>query len=78
MKKDKKLLKFYLEQNKPEAKKWNISLENLYLEYTLRKKITEWVKPKKEWKICNARIGVGEWDDYLRQGHKSGHSKDEA
>jgi SAM-dependent methyltransferase len=57
------LLEAYLEWHSPEAQEWNLSPENLFIEYTTRELLRRWLPASGA--VCNVGIGTGEWDDYL-------------
>ena len=62
---DENLLRHYLEMNAPDAAGWNLSPENLYLEFRMRAAIKSYLVPFAGMAVLNVGIGVGEWDDFL-------------
>lgn len=63
--KEKALLEAYAEIYGPEAGPWNLSYQNLYIEYLTRKFFEDNFEIREGIKVCNVGIGVGDWDRYL-------------
>jgi protein-L-isoaspartate O-methyltransferase len=64
---DSKLLDHYLERG---HQRWNVSLAAAYLDYEMRRYVTERMPLRRPLRVCNVGIGVGLWDDWL--GHLVG------
>jgi SAM-dependent methyltransferase len=62
---DSDLLAFYLAKAHPDAQRWNLSAENLQIEWMLRHAIETQLTAADGMRACNIGIGVGEWDDFL-------------
>ncbi|NIA14173.1 MAG: methyltransferase domain-containing protein [Nitrospiraceae bacterium] len=62
---DKDLLRHYLKMKGPDAARWNLSPECLYLEFRMRAAIKSYLVPFAGMGVLNVGIGVGEWDDFL-------------
>jgi SAM-dependent methyltransferase len=60
---DADLLQAYLEARAPEAQRWNLSPESLFIEHTTREHLRRWLTAVGA--VCNVGIGAGEWDDWL-------------
>lgn len=55
-----RILQIYQNMKLPEAQRWNLSLENLSIEYNLRKCLVESLDPTECPAIINIGIGAGD------------------
>jgi ubiquinone/menaquinone biosynthesis C-methylase UbiE len=62
---DQQLLQYYLQLHHPDSYPWNLSPENLYVEFIIRDFVQTHVSFREGMTVCNIGIGVGEWDDFL-------------
>jgi hypothetical protein len=61
---DSRLLEHYIQRG---HERWNVSLAAAYLDYEMRRYVTERTPLRRPLRVCNVGIGVGLWDDWL--GH---------
>jgi SAM-dependent methyltransferase len=62
---DRSLLAHYLARRAPEAQRWNLSPQALFLEYATRRALLSWCAATPGMRVCNVGIGAGDWDDFL-------------
>lgn len=65
---DEELARFYKELDDPQAKRWNESPAQLFVDRLPRKYFSQYILPclpKPIIRVCNLGIGIGHWDDFL-------------
>lgn len=59
---DARLLEYYVQRGHGP---WNLSLDAAWLDYELRRYVTDRIPAGRSLRVCNVGIGVGLWDDWL-------------